>query len=54
MDRNPTVSTQEGKLRGKVCFDFIGRQYFSFQGIPYAKPPLGQLRFKVIIERFLV
>ncbi|KAF2898714.1 hypothetical protein ILUMI_07459 [Ignelater luminosus] len=46
MDQNPIVSIQEGKLRGKICCDFIGGQYFSFQGIPYAKPPVGQLRFK--------
>ncbi|XP_050340071.1 esterase B1 [Bactrocera neohumeralis] len=34
----PIVSTASGKLRGQL--------YYSFDGIPYAKPPLGKLRFK--------
>ncbi|XP_047513987.1 cholinesterase-like [Pieris napi] len=34
-------------MRGKVCSTPCGKQYYSFEGIPYAKPPLGPLRFRV-------
>ncbi|KAJ8924064.1 hypothetical protein NQ315_006841 [Exocentrus adspersus] len=40
------VTVREGKLRGKIKSDFAGNDFYSFQGIPYAKPPLGKLRFK--------
>lgn len=43
----PIVTVEQGKLRGKTGMDYDGRNYYSFQGIPYAKPPLGKLRFKV-------
>ncbi|KAF2898715.1 hypothetical protein ILUMI_07460 [Ignelater luminosus] len=46
MTQELIVSIEEGHLRGKICYDYTGGQYFSFQGIPYAKPPLGPLRFK--------
>ncbi|KAG6451453.1 hypothetical protein O3G_MSEX007157 [Manduca sexta] len=39
------VEVQEGKLRGLISRtdnDFV---YYTFKGIPYAKPPLGELRF---------
>lgn len=44
-----TVNTQQGTLRGqeKTSEYFSRRKYYSFQGIPFAKPPLGPLRFKV-------
>jgi para-nitrobenzyl esterase len=38
-----TVSVEEGKLAGKTNDDSSVR---SFLGIPYAKPPVGDLRFK--------
>lgn len=43
----PVVSTRQGRLKGRTAIDHFGRTYYSFQGIPYAKPPLGELRFKV-------
>lgn len=43
----PIVQVEEGKLRGKISVDYKGGQFYSFQGIPYAKPPVGDLRFKV-------
>ena len=44
-----TVETEQGTLRGqqKTSEYFSHKKYLSFQGIPYAKPPLGSLRFKV-------
>ncbi|CAH4036316.1 unnamed protein product [Pieris brassicae] len=40
------VTVAEGSLKGKVCNTPCGKKYYSFEGIPYAKPPLGPLRFK--------
>ncbi|GJQ76634.1 hypothetical protein Trydic_g15494 [Trypoxylus dichotomus] len=40
------VDTSYGKLRGKLLTDIEGATFYGFQGIPYAKPPLGNLRFK--------
>ncbi|KAK7872998.1 hypothetical protein R5R35_000299 [Gryllus longicercus] len=40
-----TVQVAQGTLRGqKVTKN--GNNFYSFQGIPYAKPPIGPLRFK--------
>lgn len=47
-----TVSTESGQLRGllyRTIFD--DKPYYAFRGIPYAKPPLGELRFKVSLLR---
>nr|UUB32777.1 carboxylesterase COEC4 [Dendroctonus rhizophagus] len=47
MTENTIVRVSEGELKGKVCANCTENgSYFSFQGIPYAKPPLGKLRFK--------
>lgn len=43
----PLVTIDQGQLRGRTCTDANGGVYYSFQGIPYAKPPTGKLRFKV-------
>nr|CAD7452710.1 unnamed protein product [Timema tahoe] len=40
------VQTDRGSLRGSSKISAVGNKYYSFQGIPYAKPPLGNLRFK--------
>lgn len=42
----PIVTIQQGQLLGKVSNNRYGKQFYSFQGIPFAKPPLGALRFK--------
>nr|XP_032511501.1 acetylcholinesterase-like [Danaus plexippus plexippus] len=45
-NNDPIVRIQEGKLRGVGGKLVDGSQYYSFKGIPYATPPLGNLRFK--------
>lgn len=44
-----TVDVERGTLRGqeKISKFFPDKKYYSFEGIPYAKPPEGPLRFKV-------
>ena len=46
MDR-PVVETSYGKLRGIRERDIDDNEFYSFKGIPYAKPPIGDLRFQV-------
>ncbi|KAJ8897937.1 hypothetical protein PR048_003295 [Dryococelus australis] len=42
-----TLTISQGTLRGKIVTSPVtGQKYYSFLGIPYAKPPLGSLRFK--------
>lgn len=43
-----TIQTKNGYVRGLRKFTLFEKEpYYSFKGIPYAKPPLGTLRFKV-------
>ncbi|XP_049939664.1 esterase FE4-like [Schistocerca serialis cubense] len=44
--QRPMVQISDGKIRGIYDFAYYGRQFAGFIGIPYAEPPLGQLRFK--------
>ncbi|XP_067008035.2 juvenile hormone esterase-like [Anabrus simplex] len=41
-----TVTIPQGTLKGKKVTPTSTAAYYSFQGIPYAKPPVGELRFK--------
>jgi len=43
----PIVSTDYGKLAGYKSQSRDGRDFFGFVGIPYAKAPVGNLRFQV-------
>ena len=43
------VETSKGKIRGFVDRSILGDEYLAFKGIPFAKPPVGQLRFQVSI-----
>lgn len=43
----PVVRTLSGPVRGANRTTETGREYFSFQGIPYAQPPEGEFRFTV-------
>ena len=47
MSETVIVRVTQGDLRGRKIIRKPGVQYYSFQGIPYAKPPVGNLRFQV-------
>ncbi|GJQ76635.1 hypothetical protein Trydic_g15495 [Trypoxylus dichotomus] len=42
----PIVKVEQGLLRGTTGKDYDGKKFYKFLGIPYAKPPIGRLRFK--------
>ncbi|KAL4715845.1 hypothetical protein ACJJTC_014577 [Scirpophaga incertulas] len=44
---NPVVTVNNGRLKGKKCQTENNKEFFVFKGIPYAKPPVGDLRFSV-------
>nr|CAD7459803.1 unnamed protein product [Timema tahoe] len=46
MEDTVTVKLSQGVLRGRKVVSLSGTGYYSFQGVPYAKPPVGPLRFK--------
>ncbi|KAJ0180166.1 hypothetical protein K1T71_004757 [Dendrolimus kikuchii] len=46
LQKNPIVTVNQGKLRGEVKKLINGTSYYSFKGIPYAQPPVGELRFR--------
>ncbi|CAH0557021.1 unnamed protein product [Brassicogethes aeneus] len=43
---NPIVYTQSGQIIGTYNISRYGRSFASYRGIPYAQPPIGDLRFK--------
>ncbi|XP_068084823.1 juvenile hormone esterase [Anabrus simplex] len=45
-DEFPIVNVLQGPLKGRKVTPEGLAPYYSFEGIPYAKPPLGELRFK--------
>ncbi|KAK9885222.1 hypothetical protein WA026_010726 [Henosepilachna vigintioctopunctata] len=45
-DSDAIVETVNGKVRGKSLKTFGKNNFYAFQGIPFAEPPLGDLRFK--------
>lgn len=50
----PTVHAQQGTLTGTYLTSRYGRKFAAFQGIPYAQPPIGDLRFKVRVIYFKI
>lgn len=43
---DPIVETTYGPVRGSTLLSRGNREFFGFKGIPYAAPPVGELRFK--------
>lgn len=43
-----TVVTEQGSVLGIPMKSRNGTIYYGYFGIPYAKPPLGNLRFQVL------
>nr|CAI5867881.1 unnamed protein product [Callosobruchus analis] len=46
LNERPQVKTKLGDVEGIWRTSFSGRRYAAFEGIPYAKPPIGDLRFE--------
>jgi len=45
--RQPVVSTRSGRVRGRRSYiPSLGRAIDEFLGVPFAQPPLGQLRYR--------
>ncbi|XP_045467364.1 venom carboxylesterase-6-like [Harmonia axyridis] len=45
----PHVSTPLGKIEGYLDETVNGKKFYSFEGIPYARPPIGKYRFREAI-----
>lgn len=43
----PMATTTQGTVKGTYLEASDGRRFSAFMSLPYAKPPLGELRFKV-------
>jgi carboxylesterase type B len=47
IDKSTIVNTISGQIKGSLYHDTLTNSSVTiFQGIPYAKPPIGELRFK--------
>lgn len=50
------VKTTQGLVKGIRKTSILGKYFYRFRGIPYAKAPIGDLRFKVVVtinEKYL-
>lgn len=44
----PVIEVKQGKLQGEAQKSVLtGKEFYSFKGIPFAKPPVNELRFQV-------
>ncbi|XP_050531739.1 juvenile hormone esterase-like isoform X2 [Daktulosphaira vitifoliae] len=46
----PIINTKNGLLKGRIAKSRNGRNFYSFTGIPYAMPPINELRFEAPIK----
>ncbi|KAJ8933688.1 hypothetical protein NQ318_008406 [Aromia moschata] len=53
-DAPPRVAIPLGDIEGSQKETVKGRTIFAFEGVPYARPPVGKYRFKTpqIMEHF--
>ncbi|VDM72714.1 unnamed protein product [Strongylus vulgaris] len=51
LEKSRSVWVEQGLVRGKI-YNIDGRHIQIFRGIPYAEPPLGNLRFHVSLFLF--
>ena len=42
----PQAATRSGRVEGRWCYSQQGRVCAGFYAVPYAAPPVGELRFK--------
>ncbi|KAL1509695.1 hypothetical protein ABEB36_004397 [Hypothenemus hampei] len=40
------VDLEDGQIEGHELKSFTNKSYYAFEGVPFAKPPLGKLRFQ--------
>ena len=43
----PIVTTKTGQVSGTLERSFASKEYYAFRRIPFAEPPIGDLRFRV-------
>lgn len=46
LGQKPQVTVPQGTIEGSTARSLNGRKFFTFEGIPYAQPPVGKFRFK--------
>lgn len=44
------VDTKLGTIKGTTMLSRDGNKFNAFLGVPYAKPPIGELRFQVSLR----
>jgi acetylcholinesterase len=44
---DPHIEISSGKIKGSYLSSSSGRNFLAFRGVPYAKPPTGELRLRV-------
>jgi len=44
-DDRPIITTPQGQVQGVTLTNNNGRTFYGFRGIPFAQPPVGDLRF---------
>lgn len=47
LTKAPIRETEYGEVQGMVTTPILGRSVANYLGIPYAKPPINNLRFEV-------
>lgn len=48
------ADTRYGRLKGFTSVSREGREFYEFLGIPYAAPPVGELRFQVSLKTIVL